>query len=106
VPTAYDFAPATLRLGFIHLAGRYVYLSILIYAIDIVVRLCAISMYSQFRLNGDMCLQPMILRLPHFDSVSFISPDGTYIYLSILLRAIYMYIYIYICVLYICSSLD
>ena len=44
--------------------------------------MCAIYMF-QFRLNGDMCLQPMILRLPHFDSVSFISPDGTYIYLYI-----------------------
>ena len=28
------------------------------------------------RWDGDMCLQPRIERVPHFDSVSFISPEG------------------------------
>ena len=54
-------------------------------------------MYSQFRLNGDMCLQPMILRLSHFDSVSFISPDGTYILIYVI------DIVVHICAIYVFS---
>jgi len=30
------------------------------------------------RWDGDMCLQPRIERVPHFDSVSFISPEGVH----------------------------
>ena len=67
---------------------------------------CYICIYSHFKLNGDLCLQPMIVRLPHFDSVSFISPDGTYIFLSIHLYIYMLYISTYTCSIYMYSHLD